>query len=116
MSLVKAVRPAQQTAGGKWPPILVIAPFDENVFGKFFIAYIVIDNRNRSFTTDVLIIAGDIILLALLNFPKGTLFNRVKITNIDHDLTEMMFMDLFFIVDKLTSLLGIASNISNGHG
>jgi len=44
------------------------------------------------------------------------LFNRVNIGDINMDLAFMVIMDLFFIVDELSSLFGVTGDIGEGNG
>jgi len=53
MLLIESVGPAKQATGGKWPTILVVAAFDKVLFGQFFVSGVVVDDRDRSGSTDI---------------------------------------------------------------
>ena len=99
MFFIKAIGPANKVAGCKRPSPLVIASIKDSLPGQIFSSGVVVDNRDRAFAANILIVICNVIF---------------GICDIDFYLVRrrgMMVVNLFIIIDNLTSFISIACNV-----
>ena len=77
MFLLKPIGSGKEATRCEGPALLVIASAKEGLFGQLFIPDVIVDDRDRAFSPDVVVVIDDIIFC---------------ISDIDFDLTLVMIM------------------------
>ena len=66
MFLIKAIGPGQKSTGGERGALLVVSSLQQIIFLELFVSGVVVDDGDGALGADVVVVAGDVILDALV--------------------------------------------------